>query len=144
MLLDALEKLSAAQAFTVDAVSTNTKDMGASSPSREVGTGEPLCIVIFVDVAATGGGVYEFQAIQSAAENLGSPDILAIIRPAEAAMVAGATFVLPIPAGSVTKRYLGLNFNNVSGTTGVTVTAYIQPVNMVQMTKNYAKNYPLT
>lgn len=144
MILDKLLQLSDSQAFTVDADGTNSVDLGDVTPKRRVGTGEPLAIVCNVEVAATGGGVYEFQAVQSAAANLSSPDILAAVRPAEADMVKGYIFVIPIPAGLPSKRYIGLSFNNVSGTTGVTVSAHVVPLSHVQMTTPYAKNYPLS
>ena len=63
---------------------------------------------------------------------------------AEATLAAGYTFMIPIPAGSVTKRYIGMNFNNVSGTTGVTVSAHLIPVSHFQNFKAYAKNYTIT
>ena len=108
------------------------------------GVGEPMCIAVNVEVAATGGGAYDFRAIQSANANLSSEDVLASVLPAEATLVAGYTFMIPIPAGSVTKRYIGLGFNNVSGTTGVTVSAHLIPVSHFQNFKAYAKNYTIT
>ena len=64
MILDKQNQLSDSQAFTVDAVSTNTIDCGNPTPKNDIGAGEPMCIAVNVKVAATGGGAYEFQAIQ--------------------------------------------------------------------------------
>lgn len=139
MFIDALCLLSDAQAVTADAVSTNTFDSGAAG--NDVSVGEQLVAVIQVDVAAdatTGDETYAFEFIQSAAANLGSADVLARRVIAAASLTAGSIHYLPLPQGSKTKRYLGLNYD-VGGTTPtVTVTAFIQPASMLQLDKVYA------
>lgn len=144
MILDKQNQLSDSQAFTVDAYSTNTIDCGNPTPKNDIGAGEPMCIAVNVKVAGAGGGSYEFQAIQSANANLSSEDILASVFPTEAQLAVGYTFAIPIPQGSVTKRYIGMKFNNVSGTTGVTVSAHLIPVSHFQNSKPYAKNSTIT
>lgn len=76
MLVDALLQLSAAQAVTASAVSTNTIDLGTA---RDLAPGKPLYLVFGVDTTATAAGAatVTFQAISSAAANLGSPTVLA-------------------------------------------------------------------
>jgi hypothetical protein len=138
MFVDALGLLSDAQALTTDTVSTNTIDLGNVTPKNDIGDGEPMCLAIAVDVAATGGGVYEFHLCQSANANLTSDDELVTRVIAEADLSAGSVHYLPIPPGAITKRYIGLKFDNVSGTTGVTVTAFLQPMSMIQRSKVYA------
>ena len=144
MILDKQNQLSDSQAFTVDAVSTNTIDCGNPTPKNDIGAGEPMCIAVNVEVAGAGGCSYEFQAVQSANADLSSHDVLASVFPTEAQLAVGYTFAIPIPQGSVTKRYVGLKFNNVSGTTGVTVSAHLIPVSHFQNSKPYAKNYTIT
>ena len=144
MILDALLLVSDAQAVTADAVSTNTIDLGASSPSREIGSGEPMAFLITVDVAAditTGDETYAFEVIQSANANLSSPDVLNRRVLTAAQLAAGAVFTMGIPAGTPTKRYLGLNYD-VGGTTPtITVTACLVPLSFATKLKDYAKNY---
>jgi hypothetical protein len=139
MYIDALGLLSDAQAVTADAVSTNTYDSGAAG--NDISAGAGLVIAIQVDVAAdstTGDETYKFDVIQSAAANLGSADVLASRVIAAADLTAGSIHYLPIPQGSKTKRYLGLNYD-VGGTTPtITCTAFIQPANMLQQSKVYA------
>lgn len=139
MILDTQALLSDAQAVTADAVSTNTYDSGAAG--NDVSIGEQLGVMITVDVAAdftTGDEVYEFQVIQSAAANLSSPDVLGLRAILAADLTAGSKHFLPIPMGSKTKRYLGLNYN-VGGTSpSVTVTAAIVPSNFADVYKAYA------
>jgi hypothetical protein len=136
MYIDALLLLSDAQAVTADAVSTNTIDLGNVTPKRAIGTGEPMGIVFTVDVAAdatTGDETYSFEVIQSAAAALSSPDVIATLTLAAATLVAGYQFVIPIPPGFPTKRYLGVNYN-VGGTTPtITVTAALMPLSMASV-----------
>jgi len=143
--LDAQAQLCRAQAFTDDAVSENTYDSGAAG--NDISEGEPLGIGINVDVAAdatTGNETYEFQAIQSAAADLGSPDILALIQPARADLVAGSKWAIPIPRGSKTKRYLGLNFNGGGDTPTITITAWIAPLSTLGGHKTYADGFNIS
>jgi len=145
MFVDALLRLSSAQAFTTDAVSTNTIDLGDATVKRRIGTGEPLCGVVTVTVAGAGAGVYEFQIIESAAENLGSATVVGTTGSlAEASVAAGAIHIIPIAPGRPTLRYLGANFNNVSGTTGVTANIDIMPMSEAQSFIAYAKNYTIS
>lgn len=76
MMLDALNQLSAAQAVTSTAVSTNTIDLGTN---RDLGPGRSLFLVWGVDVsaAAAGAATVTFQAVTSAAANLSSPTVIA-------------------------------------------------------------------
>jgi hypothetical protein len=139
MFLDALNKLSAAQAVTdTDAYSTNTIDLGNTTPKREIGAGEPLCLMICVDVAAAGStDTTDIMVVHSDNANLSSHAVLAQRRIAKALLTAGSRHFIPIPPGSVTKRYLGARYELGSGDT-ITVTAYIVPQNMIDVLKDYA------
>lgn len=144
MIMDALLMVSDAQAVTADAVSTNTIDLGASSPSREIGSGEPMAMLFTVDVAAdftTTDETYAFELIQSANANLSSADVLSRRVLTAAQLAIGAIFAIPVPPGTPTKRYLGANYD-VGGTTPtITVTAALVPMKFIDMIKAYAKNY---
>ncbi len=137
--MDAQAQLCSSQAFSNDAVSEAAYDSLAAGFDISEG-GEPLGIGISVEVAAKVSGgteTYEFQAIQSAADDLSSPDVLNLIQPPAASLVAGSKWVIPIPLGSKTKRYLGLNFNGGNDPT-VTITAWIAPLSMLGGHKTYA------
>jgi hypothetical protein len=147
MITDSLMMLSDAQAFTADAVTTNTIDLGNVTPKRGIGTGEPMAIVITVDVAAdhtTGDETYEFQFIQSANADLSSPDILCLRTILYSDLTAGSIHVIPVPPGSITKRYIGVNYNGGGTTPTITATIFLQPMSMIQQNKDYAKGYTIS
>ncbi len=137
--------LSDSQAITVDAVSTNTIDLLLST--NDIGTGEPMSVVVVIKVAAdftTTDETYAFQLIQSANANLSSPDVLEVRTVTAANLALGAQVDIPIPGGAITKRYLGLNYD-VGGTTPtITVTAFVTPTSMIQRYRTYAKNYTIS
>lgn len=58
MILDAFNEFSDAQAVTSTAISTNVIDLGPTTDNtlRDIGTGEPVWLVIKTDVAATDSG----------------------------------------------------------------------------------------
>lgn len=136
MFIDALLLLSDAQAVTADAYSTNTLDLGNVTPKRQVGSGEPLEVVVAVDVAAdftTGDETYAFLLVQSANADLSSHETIATYTILAATLVAGYIFRIPIPPGFPTLRYLGLRFD-VGGTSPtITVTAAVQPTSMASL-----------
>lgn len=76
MIVDALLQLSAAQAVTSTAVSTDTIDL---LQNRDVGAGNDLYAIFTVDTAATAAGAatVNFQVISSASASLTSPTVLA-------------------------------------------------------------------
>lgn len=140
MYVDAQDLLSDAQAFTGTAVSTNGRDTAAAG--NDITEGEPLGIGITVDVAAdatTGDETYQFDAIQSAAAALTSPDVLASRIIAAASLSLGSRHVLPIPPGSKTKRYLGLQLTLGGTTPTITITAFIAPLSFLGGWKAHAK-----
>lgn len=134
-----------AQAVTADATATNVIDLKASS--SQLGTGEPMAVVINVDVAAdatTGDETYEFEVHTDDNAALSSSTQVAAVAPAAAALTAGSQHVIPLPPGVNFERYLGLKFD-VGGTTPtITVTAHLMPMNMIQNYKSYAKGYTIS
>jgi len=121
MMLDALLKLSEAQAVTSTAVSTNTIDL---SQSRDIGAGTSLFAVIDVDttVQAAGSATVTFEVITSADPALGSPNVLVATGAiGKAELPAGrGPISLPIPPSVLNslplgQRYLGLRYTVATG-----------------------------
>lgn len=145
MLIDAQCLFSESQAITADANSTNYMDLGTQA--RNLFDGEPMAVVLIVDVAAdhtTGDEVYEFQIQTDDNTSFSSATALVTKTILYSALTAGAKHVLPIPVGSTLERYLQVYYN-VGGTTPtITVTAFLQPLNMVQLDKVYDDNVTIS
>lgn len=144
MYIDSQLLFSDAQAVTADAGSTNIVDLGIA---RNLFDGEPLAVVLVVDVAADGtttDETYEFQIETDGDVAFGSPTDLVAQSIGYASLTAGSKHILPIPAGAAVERYLRVYYN-VGGTTPtITVTAFLQPYSLVQKDKVYAKNYTIS
>jgi len=144
MKVDSQLLLSDAQAITVDAASTNQIDLGIA---RNLFDGEPMAVVLIVDVAAdftTTDETYEFQIETDGDVAFGSPTDLLVHAITAANLTLASKHVLPIPVGAAVERYLRVYYN-VGGTTPtITVTAFLIPLSMVQLDKVYAKGYTIS
>lgn len=98
-------------------------------------------------IVAGGATSFQFRAIQSAASNLGTPDVLAQVEMTNAvinAIAASKTnnwIEIPIPQGVITKRWVGVQVapaGSPSGTSNVDGFAYI----VQQKDVPYFKTFP--
>ena len=140
MILDALTTISDAQAVDEnDAYSTYSIDLSNASTKRRVGTGEPLALVFTVDVSASGStDTFDFSVVSSTAVGLStSTKNLVKRRIAKASLTAGSIHVIPIPPGEPQQRYIGGYYECGSGD-GITLSAYIIPLNDVGQVQHYA------
>lgn len=147
MYVDKQNLLSDAQAFSADAASTNTIDLGNVTPKNDPFAGEPMMMVVQVDVAAdatTGDETYEFQFIQSANSDLSSPDNLISRTISRTLLTADSLHFISVPPGMVTKRYVGAFFNGGGTTPTITATIFLIPACMVDAWKAYAKGYTIS
>lgn len=153
MFIDAQTQLWNAAALTASAYSTNVLDIGAPYPGGtangaaiDISAGEPLGLVLTVGVAAdhtTGDETYSFEVVQAATSTISSsPDTLVAVAftnaQAAALLFAGAVIVVPLPSGSVTKRYLGAHYTGGGTTPTITVSGSIMPLSMIQRQAYYA------
>ena len=139
MITDALLRVSAAQAVTTTAVSTDTVDLGVA---RDIGAGENLYMNFTVGTAFAGGTSTEFQVIGSASADLSSPTVLGSSGAiATAGLTAGKRAAVRVnPAiGSNGLRYFGARYVVVGTNTAGTVTADV--VHGVQDNKSYASGF---
>lgn len=139
MITDALLRVSAAQAVTTTAVSTDTVDLGTA---RDIGAGENLYMNFTVGTAFAGGTSTEFQVIGSASADLSSPTVLGSSGAiATAGLTAGKRAAVRVnPAiGSNGLRYFGARYVVVGTNTAGTVTADV--VHGVQDNKSYASGF---
>jgi len=147
MKLDKETLLWSDAALSATGVSTNKYDFGHTAGG--FGTGEPVAMIVTVDVAAkvTGTETYEFQVVQATADDGTTGQDVLVSVPFTTALAgtrlkAGAIVVVPIPPGSVTKRYLCGKFVGANTPT-ITVTAFFAPLNFAQVTKDYPKGYTI-
>lgn len=159
MILDALHKLSDSQLFNTAAavLSTNVIDLGGD---RSIGNGEPMGVVVLVEVAAdqgTGDEDYTFdleaasnEAISAGRKLLGRRIFESGV-PAAPAMdadllVAGFKFVLPVPPGALSEseRYLALRVTQVGTTPSITISAFLQPLSMIDAYVQHPDNITIS
>ncbi len=158
MFLDKQLQFSDSQALTATALSTNVIDL---SVARSIGTGEPVAVVISVEVAAdqtTGDEDYTFDVefasdpgITTARKLIGRRiyESGTPTAPAEDAdlLVAGYNIVIPLPPVSAAsdERYIAVRYTLAGTTPTITVSAHLQPLSMVDVPKvSYADGYSIT
>lgn len=140
MFIDSQHLFSEAQALSATGASTNIIDLGAE---RKLGVGEPMAVVIMCDVALAGTSPTLVVTLQSD-DNSGFSSATSIIATQSVgALAAGAKLVLPIPAGN-TERYIRLNYTLGGTTPTVTLTSFLQPMNMIQNDAVYADNITIS
>lgn len=142
MILDALLRLSDNQALTAGTVvSTNSVDLGDVTPKRDVGIGEPIAIIVAVDVAPDGTtDTFSFDTIGATNGALTAGVVQHVRRTIpKAKLVAGALVVLDVPPG-MDERYLGVRYVVGAGDT-ISVSAFVVPRSFIQYVKNYARGY---
>lgn len=137
MYVDAQLLFSDAQAVTADAASTNLVDLGVA---RNLFDGEPMAVVLQIDVAADGtttDETYEFQIETDDNASFSSATDLIAHSIGYASLTVNSLHVLPIPVGAAVERYIRVYYN-VGGTSpSVTVTAFLMPLSMVAKRKIY-------
>lgn len=140
MYIDVFNRVSNAQAFGAAAVSTDSIDTGNVTPKRKIGTGEPMC---FVFVCTTSGTVAAtlLEVISATDAALTTSIVVHAARTIPLAeMLAGAVFILPVPPGTPTQRYIGIRATTAGGT--VSGTAWLAPHNLASIApEHYARGY---
>ncbi len=157
MFLDSQLQFSDAQAVTTSAVGTNVIDL---SVARAMGNGEPLAVVFTVSVAAdqtSGDEDYTFQLeyATNAAQSTGRQIVGSRIfesgtptAPAQDAdlLVAGFSFVLPLPPTTTDEdaQFLGIRYVTAGTSPTITISAHLQPQSMIDQSALYASGYSIT
>lgn len=157
MILDSQLQFSDSQALTATALSTNVINLSAD---RNIGVGEPMAVMVNVEVAAdqtTGDEDYMFDletasdaGITTARKLLGRRifESGTPAAPAENAdlLVAGFTFAIPIPPGGLaeSEQYLGLRYTLAGTTPTITVSAFLVPLSTIEKANVYADGITIT
>jgi len=157
MMIDAQHLFSDNQTVNATALSTNVIDL---SLDRAIGAGEPMAVVFVIDSSAdqgTGDEDYTFAVEYgtNAAISTGRQEVGRLIfesgtptAPALDAdlLVAGFQFAIPLPPSGtdMTARYIGVRYTLAGTSPTVNVTAFLQPLSMVDSRAYYASGYSLT
>lgn len=144
MILDAQLKVSAAQALTSTAASTDYIDLGVG---RNVFDGEPMAFLVHVNVAADAGNgdeTYSFAIQCDDNTSFSSPTSLVSHSIARASLSANSLHILPIPIGVDVERYLRLNYTLGGTTPSITLSAYLVPLSHIQKYRVYADGFTIS
>ncbi len=134
MIPDAQHLFSDAQALSATAASTNIIDLGVE---RRIGSGEPMVVVITVDVALA-GTTPTFVATLQSDDNSGFASAATVAAtPSYSALAVGRRLYLSVPPDLNTERYLRLNYTLGGTTPTVTVTSFLQPASMINTDYQY-------
>lgn len=132
------------------AVSTNAVDLTdlpsalSGATRRDPSTGETVAFILAVQGTAvtSGGETYEWDII--CADDAALTVNVTVLAKfpftnAQAAtlLVAGSIINLPVPFGSITRRFLGLQSVLTGGASSVTVKSWLAPQSMAQANRNY-------
>jgi hypothetical protein len=145
MLTDNLLKLSAAQAVTATAVSTNVVDLKTAT---DLGPGDSIFAIITVDEAATAAGAatVTFEVVTSASSDLSTPTVVVASTPVgKAALTIGrnpVNLVIPVHISEeLGQRYIGVRYTVTTGPlTAGKFTCYLSP-SAAHKQKNYASGF---
>ncbi len=134
MIIDAQLLYSDAQALTATAASTNLIDHGQD---RNIGQGEPLAVVVVVDVALDRTTADETYSVTiQTDDNAAFSSATTVATHSLTTYAAGSKFVIAIPPDTITERFTRLSYT-LGGTTPTgTVTAFMQPLRMVGVGEN--------
>lgn len=130
-IFDLLLAFATSQVVTGGTTTQSEDIVDLNTVSRNIGTGEPLYVVINI-LAKSGGDaadtfVFALQdgatetsgVIQSPADKAVSPTITGI-----ANIAVGQQIVIPVPPGTALRRYIGLRYG-VTADAVLTLTAYL-------------------
>ena len=145
MILDSQLLFSDAQALTASGASTNTVDRKVAS--SRLFTGEPMVLMITVDVAAAlddNDETYAFALQCDDADTFGSATVLASRTIDKALLKAGSKHTIPVPAELDVEQFLRV-YATLGGTTPtITYTAALMPASMVDQKKDYPDNITIS
>jgi hypothetical protein len=138
MILDSQNQYSAGQVLSATGPSANIIDHGAN---RNLGVGEDICVVVTVVVAPVSTGTYSAQLQTNATDpTFGTPVNLASVTISPTA-AAGTKYIIPIGEDASVLRYTRVNYTLGGTNPAITVTAEMQPTNMLQNDYYFPRGY---
>ena len=147
MMIDALNEFSDAQAVTTTTLSTNVIDMhaGTDNPTRDIGAGEPVYVVVMTSSTATGPGTLTVTLESATDAAITSNVTVHVATAALATAVYGpaGTYLLAVrlPIGEY-RRYLAVRYTASAALTGGTFDAFI--THDITKFRAYADRQPIS
>ena len=143
MYIDAQHLFSDSQALTATANSTNLIDLGGD---HNVGIGEPMAVVISVEVALDDGNGDETYVFTVETDDNSSFSSAATIatKTATRGDAAGTKYVLPIPADTSAEQYLRVVYTLGGTSPSGTVSAFLIPQSMIDNYVSYADGFTIS
>lgn len=141
MFADALLKIVDSQAVTASAAGNNVIDL--SQGGRDLFNGQPMALMLAVSSAAVGTGTYSIQ-LQTATDAAFTSPVAAgpaqTVAPAQLVTSSEQPVILPLPYGTLL-RYIRLFITTGGTSPAVTFSAFIQPIDLIQKNRYFAKGY---
>ena len=139
MILDAQNVFSDAQALTATADSTNLIDLSVAN--RQIGVGEPMCVLVNLTVladATSSDETYTFQVETDDNESFSSSTLLGGATTITRGDAAGTRYVYVMPAIVTIERYIQVVYTLGGTTPTVTLDCHLLPLAAVQDNQLYA------
>jgi hypothetical protein len=147
MIIDAQHTFSDAQALTGTSAVISTNVINTVS-DRNIGIGNPMAAVITFDVGLAGTSPTWLVAIQTSSDEAFTSPVTVMTSQTfagAAALPAGKKLVYALPAIEEMLQYVRLSYTMGGTSPTSTVTAQLQPANMVQNAEvAYPKNYAIS
>lgn len=141
---DAHLMYSDAQVLAATGASTNIVDHGSD---RNLGLGEPLCVVLNLPVApdaADGDETYTAKIETDDDPAFGSPAVISEDITIARASAAGTQFAIPIAPDKRIERYTRVKYTLGGTSPSLTVDAFLTPQSAVQNFHAYPRGFTIT
>ena len=139
MRFDIENQLSVAQAFT-GAATVSTHSYEKQTAAQDLSIGRRMALLVLPTVAAGAGSTHTLEVIQADDAALTTNvESLVSVSKAAADLTPGDEIELPIPQGSMTRKYLGFRNTSTGGTTTVTLDVYLVPQDEIAKYKSFPK-----
>lgn len=141
-VLDKNLQFSDSQALTVTADSTNHYD---ATTDRDIGPGEPMAVVVYVETALGGTTPTISVSIETDDNSsFSSGTVLTTSQTYTPAQLVAADNMIVVPMTMNNERYIQLNYTMAGTSPTATVSAYLQPQSTVQNQRYYPNNYAIS
>lgn len=131
--------MSAQTVTAAPVLSTDVLDLIKEGADPSIGTMLAGLVVPTLVTAAT--GAFTVEVLQSSASNMAAPDVIATAIFPLAKIVVDEFLAVPIPQGSISKRYIALRVTPAVALDSVAFSGYIVPEKEVPVNKFFAKVY---